>query len=384
MIRLKNKNNWSGLAGGKHWFVRMVDDEIPVPRPVINRRRRGYSLLEVLLALALSVVVFAAIATAIQIHLAGLTKQKVLIERKQIARAVLTMVANDLRAGIQYKAADYSGLENLVKTQQLMTNSMLGAAPATGAAAGNATAGGTSGTGTSGNAGTAGSTGATGGGAAAAGGAGSAGASGAGSNSSTATGDEETEIIDEENVSFRPAMIGSANVIMIDISRLPRLDQYNPMIASAESLVQSPSDVKSIAYFYSDTDGGMAEKIQFENTAPGGLYRREIDRAVAAYMGDIQLLSAPDPFTKLVAAEVAQIQFRYFDGTDWKSSWDSVDEEGFPVAIEINLVIDPARSSTNNTTYSYGGFDRQTMENFRTVVYLPVSEPVVEEETTTE
>ena len=128
----------------------------------------------------------------------------------------------------------------------------------------------------------------------------------------------------------------------------------------------------------------MAEKIQFDNTAPGGLYRREIDRAVAAYMGDIQLLSAPDPFTKLVAAEVAQVQFRYFDGTDWKTSWDSVDEGGFPVAIEINLVVDPARSSTNNTTYSYGGFDRQTMENFRTVVYLPVSEPVVEEETTTE
>ena len=381
MIPLKNKNNWRGLAGGKHWFVRMVDDKIPVPRPVVNRRRRGYSLLEVLLALALSVVVFAAIASAIQIHLAGLTKQKVLIERKQIARAVLTMVANDLRAGIQYKAADYSGLENLVKTQQLMANSMLGAAPAAGAATGGATAGVASGTATSGNAGTTGTTGTTGGGAAAAGG---AGASGTGSNSSTATEDEETEIIDEENVSFRPALIGSANVIMIDISRLPRLDQYNPMIASAEALVQSPSDVKSIAYFYSDTDGGMAEKIQFDNTAPGGLYRREIDRAVAAYMGDIQLLSAPDPFTKLMAAEVAQVQFRYFDGSDWKTSWDSVDEGGFPVAIEINLVIDPARSSTNNTTYSYGGFDRQTMENFRTVVYLPVSEPVVEEETTTE
>ena len=63
--------------------------------------RDGYSLLELLLALALSVVVFSTIATAVQTHLVGLSKQKVMIERKQIARSVLAMMANDLRAGIQ-------------------------------------------------------------------------------------------------------------------------------------------------------------------------------------------------------------------------------------------------------------------------------------------
>lgn len=341
--------------------------------------RSGYSLLEVLLALALSVVVFAAIAMGIQTHLSGLTRQKVMIERKQIARAVLAMMANDLRSGIQYKAADYSGLENLAKTQQMMTNGMLDMmSDPTAGTADPADGGGTS-------AGAAGATGSPSAGAANgganAGGGNTGGATSSGSTSSASSGstsEEESDVMNEEEVSFRPAMLGNESVVMIDISRLPRLDQYNPLIASSQTLAQSPSDVKSVAYFFSDSAGGAQPALEFETAAPGGLYRRDIDRAVAAYMGEVDLLSNPDNFTQLVASEVAEVRFRYFDGSDWQTTWDSADSGGFPMAIEISLIIDPARSSTNNTTYSYSGFDRNTMEQFRTVVHIPVSEPIEE------
>ena len=295
-----------------------------------NQLRPAYSLLEVLLALALSVVVFAAIAMAIRVNLVALTHQQALIERKQIARSVLGMLSNDLRAGIQYKATDYSGLENLIKTQQLTMGSLAAAVP--GAAA------------------------------------------------EPAAEEEEEPIVNEEDVSFRPTLLGSSSVLMIDISRLPRVDQYNPLIASAASLMQSPSDVKSIAYFVSNVQGGSESEIEFETAAQGGLYRREVDRAVASYAGDTGMVSEPDSFSQLVAAEIAQITFRYFDGTDWLDDWDSAENGGFPPAIEIIVVIDPSRISKSNTTYSYNGFDQETMETYRTVVHLPVAEVPEEEE----
>jgi hypothetical protein len=176
-------------------------------------------------------------------------------------------------------------------------------------------------------------------------------------------------------------MLGSENVVMIDISRLPRIDQYNPLIASAEDLIQSPSDVKSVAYFVSDVSGGVEQQIEFDDGgAPGGLYRREVDRAVAAYVGDFSLVNSPDPYTKLIAPEVAQMAFRYFDGEDWQSTWDSEESGGFPLAIEIQIVIDPARLSPDNRTYAFAGFDGETMEFYRSVVHLPVAEPPPEEE----
>jgi type II secretory pathway pseudopilin PulG len=289
----------------------------------------GYSLLELLLALALSVVVIGAISTAIQIYLVSLTKQQAMIERKQVARAVLTMIAKDIRAGIQYKAADYSGLENLFQTQQLMQNP-----PPVDPDA-----------------------------------------------EETAEEPEDSGIIVEEEVSFRPAMIGTTNVIMMDISRLPRLDQYNPMMTNVLQDVASPSDVKSLAYFVSAGNGGIESEIAYTQArAPGGLYRREIDRAVASYSGDFELVYNPDDYTQLVAHEIAEIGFRYFDGEDWQTDWDSEEVGGFPTAVEITIVIDPERSSPTSNEYDYSGFNQETMETQRIVVDLPVSESTAEEE----
>ena len=318
------------------------------------RRRAAYTLLEVLLALALSVIVFGAIAMAIKIHLVALAQQQTTIERKQIARSVLEMMANDLRAAIQYKAADYSGLENLLATRQLATGpSMADPASAMNPAA-------TAEDLTSEI---------------------EAAVAGENEDESEEESADEPEVIDEEEVSFRPTMIGNERVLMIDISRLPRVDQYNPLIASAEALLQSPSDVKSIAYFYSSATGGVESEVDFqEAAATGGLYRREVDRAVASFMGDIGLVSQPDAQSKLLASEIAQISFRYFDGSDWQSDWDSEENSGFPPAIEISIVIDPARISKDNTTYAYNGFDRETMQVYRSVVHLPVAEVIEEEE----
>lgn len=317
------------------------------------KHRFGYSLLEVLLALGLTVVVVSIIASSVRLYLVILTDQKIKIERKQIARSVLTMIATDIRAGIQYKATDYSGLESLIESQAMMTSAALPSLDDIDDAdiTDQDSAGG--------------ATGAGGGGASADAG-------------DTAAG--ESFIIDEENVSFRPTLLGSTSVLMLDISRLPRLDQYNPLVASAESMNQTPADVKSVAYFFSDAAEVVDQKIEFSIGVVGGLYRREIDRAVAAFQNDFSLVETPDEHTKLLASEIAQIEFRYFDGKDWLADWDSGEAGGFPPAIEISIVIDPARSARNNTTYAFNGFDANSMEIYRQVVQIPVAEIIVEDD----
>ncbi|MEL7498095.1 MAG: hypothetical protein AAFN77_10825 [Planctomycetota bacterium] len=287
--------------------------------------RNAYTLLELILALALSLVVIMAIGMAIQLYLVALTNQQNYIERKTIARGVGEMVANDLRGGIQYKAADYSDLENLVQSQMMMINQAASIDPTTG-------------------------------------------------EPTEGESSETPPVVDEDNVAFRPTMIGDNTSILIDVSRLPRLDEYNPLIANVESPVQTPSDIKSVAYFVSLTDGGADTGVEFAGTAaPGGLYRRAIDRAVASYNGDTGLVANPDEYSRLVAGEVAEIQFRYFDGEEWLNQWDSVESGGFPTAIEIVIVLDPQRTLAGQN-YAYSGFNADQMETYRTVVHLPAAE----------
>ena len=303
--------------------------------------RRGYTLLELLISLALSVLVIAIIGSAIQLYLIALTQQQAKIERKQIARGLIQMISNDLRSGVQYKAADYADLENLVETQKLGISSAiddlalleeLGDTDTSQLAA------------------------------------------------ELAVEEADTApIIDEEQAAFRPALFGDSNAIALDVSRLPRLDQYNTIVAGDTSELQTPSDIKTLSYFFSNANPRDDDGIEFTSIAAGGLYRRQVDRAVASFSGDSGIVSSPDVYCDLIAGEVAQVNFRYFDGDGWQSEWDSEERQGFPTAIEVVIVIDPTRS-TSGQDYSYNGFDSAAMERYRTVIHLPAAELPPEEE----
>lgn len=282
--------------------------------------RYGYSLLELLLAMALLVVVMSAIAGAINVYMVQVAKQQARVERELVSRNALNMMANDIRAAIQHKATDFGGLNTLLETYALMDGTI-------------------------------------------------------------EEREEEDQVFDEEEVSFRPTMLGTANAIMIDISRLPRLDQYNPLLEKPSETESTISDIKSVAYFFSSQKGGYDPKVvRRETEINGGMYRREIDRAVANFRGSETLQEDPDEFSELVAAEVAELGFKYFDGESWADRWDSEEEGGFPNAIEISLIVDPRRTSSASTSYQYNGFDQAIMERHRLTVFLPMAELVLDEQ----
>ena len=314
--------------------------------------RSAFTLLELLLALALTVVVISTIATAIHVNLFSLTRAQANIERKQIARSVMAMIGNDIRAAVQFRAADFSGLEEVLRSQQLIAGVQATGIEAVSAdelsvdsltvdAIESAV---------------------------------EAQQSQASSTSPTTSDDftSSDDIADEEVDEWSVGLVGDANFIMLDISRLPRIDQYHPLIQTAQDDVTTGSDIKQVVYYVAAVGGqDRSNNVLIEQSAANrqGLFRDEIDRAVAFYQGGINP-GTPKEYSQLIANEIVRIQFRYFDGTDWLSQWDSAENAGFPSAVEVSIVVDtnPLADPTNNFQND-GRF-----EQYRSVVHLPLAE----------
>ena len=297
--------------------------------------RPAYTLLEVLLALGLTVVIFAAIAAGIRLHLVSIAQQQLKIEQRQIARNLLSTIGTDIRSAVLYRATDYSGLENIRATaikqgaETGITVDQLLSDP-DGAAAGEF-------------------------------------------DQTPIDPDEEIEgLIQEEDVSYRPVLRGSGQSIQFDISRLPRLDQYRTFGAEGGEAIQAtPSDIKSISYFFSNSAAVNEPLVQLDpSIAPGGLFRREVDRAVASFAGLDGLNTSPDSVSRLLAPEVAGLRFRYFDGFDWWTNWDFDERGGLPTAIEIQLTVDPTRTVARIAN----DFAQAQPTFYRSVVHLPLAE----------
>ncbi len=73
------------------------------------------------------------------------------------------------------------------------------------------------------------------------------------------------------------------------------------------------------------------------------------------------------------------IEFRYFDGEDWATEWDSDEAGGFPVAVEVTILVDNERAVSGDLNYRMQA-DPETGTPYRTVVNLPVAEILEEEE----
>ena len=274
----------------------------------------AFSLLELILALSLTVVIFAAIAGSFHVFLRTVTNQQREIEQHLIARNVLAMIGNDIRAALQYKPIDVTGVENLAASELLVAGILdggneedileLSALGELGALA-----------------------------------------EGEGEDEEDPNELTEEEAALADCADCRPTLIGEVNSLTVDISRLPRLDEYNPLVVANAEEVQLPSDLKAISYFVGRPAGGQesGRNSLFSDRVNelGGLYRRNIDRAIANYSGEDGIMADADSYADLVSPEVVELTFRYFDGEQWNTEWDNVERNGFPLAVEIVLTLDP-------------------------------------------
>jgi len=309
-------------------------------------KRQGFTLLEVMLALALSFLVLMGVAMAIDLHLRMLDKRQNEIEQSQLSRSVLQLIREDIRGAVQYTPFDSSALDDLIA----------GLDPLGADAAQAALGGGQSDDGDADD------------------------AEPTAEESSSASQTVASSVAPPT----RPGVYGNETALMVDVSRLPRRDQLlYPQTLNGAPLL--PSDIKTVAYYVGTTQSSASAGTQSGNFTTSGLVRREVDRAVTRYSIDFGGGAALADAEEVIAPEVTSIYFRYFDGKEWQAYWDSDELGRLPVAIEVTVQIGGAQQGTGSTTTntsvsnsSATNVQNVLQESHTIVVYLPISEAVSE------
>lgn len=320
--------------------------------------RRGVTLIELILTLALAVVLMSLVGTAFTFYATKLDTRDTELRRVQLAHAILDMMADDLRASLYPPEFDDAALSAMLS----------GSAPPSGAGEDLSAAGLDD-------------------------------LSGAGTSSSTLSDEPTVETADlaaGTSTTSRPGLIGNQTQIQFDVSRLPRIEEYQTMMASAMAAgnatgqkVDIPSDIKTVTYYLQPNGGGVTDPLdavaaggatagstaaaQLGSASNGGLVRRSLDRAITKWSQEngatISLLSSGD----LLATEVVGLEFRYWDGMQWQIYWDSDEMGTLPMAIQVNLTMLEAGATAAESGAT--GVAPATRE-YQQVIRLPAGRPV--------
>lgn len=309
----------------------MVKHNLPVPRIAC----RGFTLLEVLLALMLTSLVLLVMSMSVDFHLHVTERGRVHVEEAQLARALLHRMADDLRGAVVYVAREeeesetggITGLFAEAPDPSSLGLDMLD----TGMSSDPAESTFTSGT---------------------------------------------------------PGLYGESDWLQVDVSRVPRLDQYDygDQRQAAGSLPgDRPSDVKTITYYV--VSPGDATTVATEDgfQHQTGLVRRELDRAVAAWADEQGLLAQKLDEEVPEAPEVVAVRFQYFDGTEWVDSWNSQEQGKLPAAVELSLALKPAGEDDSVAWPTTTDFEQLADQGehpvYRLIVHLPAAQGTSESET---
>jgi hypothetical protein len=278
---------------------------------------------------------------SIQVYLRSSNAGRDEVEQAQLARVLLRRISDDLRSTIWHNEAEE-------------------AAPAsTDSSASSASGGASSGSGS-----TSGSDATTGSGASSASGGGTGNSQPMGSSSSGGpNAGNSTSVSSSTELPPAVGLFGNQYEIQVDVSRLPRIEQYAAATSTATDIV---SDVKTVAYFC------QAGSTAAANSTPG-LARREFDRAVTSYASTNGDLSAWESGLAPIAQEVTAIEFQYLEGTTWVNEWDSQDKKALPAAVKIALKLSSAAAPAETSFFSAD--DSTAAASDETIYYLTVFIP---------
>jgi prepilin-type N-terminal cleavage/methylation domain-containing protein len=254
------------------------------------RRRAGFTLLEVLVAVALSSMLIAAVYASLNLYWNYSTAGQDEVERAQLARALLRQIELDIRSVIYKAQADASDSASAM------------------------------GTGTSG---------------------------GTGTDSSTTSSDTSTDTSTETAVDPETAyetttsgLFGNASMLMMHISKPTPELMFLPGAGPADASSRT-SDLVAVAYYVAnDMTAGAGTS---------GLARMEGDRLAMGLAAQGGATAASVSRVQILAPEVTAIQFSYFDGLSWRVDWDSEMLGGIPRAIEVILQVGPTQSAGSNS-----------------------------------
>lgn len=272
--------------------------------------KRGYTLLEILIALGLLTVVLTIVSTSVQQYWRFVSLSRTTVAESELARAILEMIARDLRnvfvvgtdPAVEVDTAALTGISDPTLAATAMS-------------------------------------------------------------SLTLTSETDTSATPESGtiVGTQAGVYGTTEWIQIDTTRLPRGEQGQAKVwrPSASPLTDRVSPSKNVLY-YLGRDTGATSFVPSEMEAVDslgrrmgldapacGLFRRAFDRSVTELMVEDGLSESLDIEAEddLLAVEIEAIEFLYFDpeagmeGTagDWVEEWD-MDVIGYlPKAVKVTI-----------------------------------------------
>lgn len=177
-------------------------------------------------------------------------------------------------------------------------------------------------------------------------------------------------------------LVGGPQDLLVYVSRPGRVWTAQPAFPSETGAVPQ-SDLRAVSWFLAVANGqGLAGAVG--NLATGGstLISRESGAQGLARLesppGMVEQADAANnaaefaEMSELLAPEVRYLQFNYFDGTTWSTSWDSQLLGSLPSAVEIVIGFSPAESEQLDDA-SRGMLGAEPIgEVYRLVVALPL------------
>jgi hypothetical protein len=324
------------------------------PRSSLHAPRPAFTLFELLLAIALSATLLILIGTAINLYLLRVDTSRTEVEESQLARNILAMIADDVRATTVYQTQDISAIAQLAaatatvdadsidksgtfSASALKTLSTLQTKGALQAANGqsSSSSSGSSGSGSSGNS----------------------------SSSSNSSDQSPTDTV--------PGLNGSLNEIVLDVNRLPRTEELFPpgqkptatsSSSSSVSAAARPTDARTVHYFIRQgnaMDPSDIAATSLSGTAQqraGGLVRQTIDQAVRTMAESGGSSDVLDTGQVLIAPEVVRIEFQYYDATQGQAvdTWSMQEQSAMPAAIEVRIWLAATGASSPPVSYASG------------------------------
>lgn len=255
--------------------------------------RHGFTLLELILALGLTITLMTALYSAMELHWRFSTLGQVEVERAQVARALLSRMSSDIRSAT-FSVEDIYGTDTGSTEDDEFSDD------------------------------------------------GSDTDDGFSTGTDDATDETATEPFQfaEPGLAYTGAtsgVYGDSGTLVIHMSRPYR--ERNRADVTATTL--SKSDLKSVAYFLAEGDGMLSLSAQTYLVSTDGpqegLVRMDGDRfslALTEAEGDpLENVSK----IRLLAEEIEYLAFEFHDGYEWLTEWDSTYQGRLPNAIGITL-----------------------------------------------
>jgi hypothetical protein len=339
-----------------------------LPRPLPSREgSRAFTLMEIVLAIALTSVVMYLLMTAIELYMIRVDSSRGRVESAQLARTILDQMAADLAAmRLDPPAAAAGGGGG--GGQQSGGQQAGGGQSAGGNQAGQSQSAG------QGQQGAGGGYGGSGGG--------GGNASGSGGSAGSTAGSALAPVTTH-------GIFGTVEELRIDRAAPPNWARASREVDPTEpaSAIDLP---RTVRYYVNDGTAQSAQEfaergvnVEEETAASvSGLYRELVP--TASLSDDADPLAGPasrdGAKLELLAPEVVKLELHYFDGEQLVDEWDVVEDAGLPAGVEILLTIHepnygPSDEADQQRSLTGPQYKEKDLVVYRRFVRLPKVSP---------